>query len=70
VVAVTNYYKGDMSDPYTKVLKVANTVSELHLQIEANMINLKSAHEHLIECGLTWEQSCACLEVVNNIPPM
>ncbi|MCJ8268481.1 MAG: HDOD domain-containing protein [Psychrosphaera sp.] len=70
VFAVTNYYKGDMRDPYTQVLKVANTVSELHLQIEANMINLKDAHEHLIECGLTWEQSCACLEVVNNIPPM
>ena len=68
--AIENHAKGIMDEPYSKVLHVANKVSELHLKNQENIINIKTAQDSLIKLGLSVELAHDCLVEVLNVPPI
>lgn len=68
--AIENHMKGIKDEPYSKVLYVANKVSELHLQNQENIINIKTANDRLLKLGLSFELANECLAEVINVPPI
>ncbi len=68
--AIENHAKGIKDEPYSKVLHVANKVSELNLNNQENIINIKTASDHLLKLGLSVELAHECLAEVLNVPPV
>lgn len=70
IFSVSNYFNDHPIDPYSKVLKTANRISELNLSVEANILTMKAAEEVLVEEGLDVQVALECLKAVNNLPPI
>ena len=68
--AIKNHANGIKDEPYSKVLHVANKVSELHLNNQENIINIKTASDSLLKLGLSAELAHECLVEVLNVPPL
>ncbi len=70
IQAVSQYFNDQPQDAYSKVLKMANRISELNMSVESNILTMRAAQDVLVEEGLPPEVAIDCLQVVNNLPPI
>lgn len=67
---IANSQKLQHKDAYSKVLGMANRVSKLHLQVQANIVTFTDAHLKLLESGFSVTQANDCLREVISLPPI